>query len=241
MAWAKRPDPVDETTPKEDLCKKMEIYTSFFNESTEAFSTPMRMTYDDSYDYYPKMTYNGETDELRLYYLKNDSVTEINDSDDLLNNVQPEVCGAYLVYIPYRDHPNTGLRAWLTDYYGMSELPSTMTRDEYIALMKGQRIKDLSINIGGTTANINDPNISDYEIGNLTIVDATTDELQDIRERMLNAMYNHNLSEVTNLLRLWESKRMHYEIIVYIVDADGDVTTKDDTELLLKLSKYRTN
>jgi hypothetical protein len=240
LAWAKRPEPVDEDTSKEDLLKKMEIYTSFFN--LYAFGTPERMTYDDSYDNYPQITYSVDKNrdpEVHLYYLKNDNVTTIATPSDLLDNVQPEVNGAYLVYIPYGVTVMNPEYHWLKEYYYPVErpesLPEGMTYEQFIELMKGQRVKDLSIDVG--TISINDPNISDYACETLTLVDDNDiDELQELGKKLIEAKENHDLPAVGTYISQIDAMKKRYNIVAYVVDADRNVDTKNDTELYLKLT-----
>ena len=108
LAWASRPDTVDEDTPKADLLKKMEIWTAFFDCSTEQFESVTRITNDDSYDYYPQLVKEDISNKIYLYYLKNGEVTDINDGNDLITNVQTETNRAHLIYMLYDDPDGTG-------------------------------------------------------------------------------------------------------------------------------------
>lgn len=243
LAWAKRPEPVDENTPKADLFKKMEIYTAYYNIYKDEFNEPERMTYDDSYDYYPQLAYSSKNNgQVYLYYFKNDDVSEINTSEDLLNNIQPEVNGAYLVYM-INDDPDGAGKRWLIemkDYrpYEYIDIPfsSLEEREEYFKNMRGQRIKDLSIKIGGYTDNINDPNISDYVTETITFINASENDIEELYQRAKEAKESHDLSLLNDILNQIERKTKYYNVVAYIVDSDGDPTTKNDTDLFLKLS-----
>ena len=237
LAWVKRPDPVDENTPKSDLFKKMEIWTSFFDRSSEQFGTPVRMTNDDSYDFYPQLACDDDG-QVYLYYMKNDNVTDIEDSDDLLNNVQPEVSGAHLVYMLYSDPEDGGGARWLTDYYYDDELPNIMTDEEkqtYTTQMSGQRIKDLSINIDGNTSVINDPNIGDYAVARTSTIVANSEEFDLIGQRLEEYNENPSWDTFEQYYRLVTEHTKDLDVVAYVVDEDGNVDTKDDTDIYLKL------
>ena len=238
LAWAKRPDAVDENTPKADLLKKMEIYTAVFNHETEQFEEPIRMTMDDSYDYYPQLTRDSNTNQTYLYYLKNDNVGDVNNADDLLNNAQPEVNGAHLVYMLYGDANDGNGSRWLTDFYYDGELPSTASeaeKQEFKDRMRGQRIKDLSINISGNNGNVNDPNICDYVIDEASSLVASNEEWE-----AFNVMYqaykdNPSWETMYEPLMWFYGHTKYYNACVYVVDDDGNINTKNDTEVYLKL------
>ena len=238
LAWAKRPDPVDENTPKADLFKKMEIYTSFFDRNTEQFGTPVRMTNDDSYDFYPQIT-SDDNGKIYLYYLKNDNVSDIETSDDLLNNIQPEVSGAHLVYMVHDDPEDGNGARWLTDYYYDYEFPSTMTEEEkqaYITQMNGQRIKDLSINVGGSTPVINDPNIGDYTAESITTIVAMPQEYDHMGQLLEEYKANPSWSTYEPYFRFVLEHTKDLDVVAYVVDDDGNADTKDDTDIYLKLN-----
>ena len=236
LAWAKRPDPVDENTPKADLLKKMEIYTCYFNCETEQFEEPVRMTTDTSYDYYPQLYYHDK--QIRLYYLKNENVGNIETADDLLNNIQPEVNGAYLMYMLYDDPGDGGGRRWLRDYYYDYEFPSAMTeeqKEQFKNRWHGQRIQDLSIHIGGDTPDMDDPNIGDYSIQEISTIVASDDEFNIGMD--LYRQWNENPTSDT-FDAFWYWARQHtrkMNVCAYTVDEDGDVNTKNDTEIYLKV------
>ena len=238
LAWVKRPEKVDENTPTEDLLKKMEIYTSVYNSSEDKFETPMRMTNDDIYDYYPQLVYNQQTFELHLYYLKSEDVVKAEKPVEFINNIRPEVNRSYLMYMLYADPNDGGGKRWLTDVYFDSELPKNLVTEEekqaYITAMQGQRIQDLSIDIGGTTK-INDPNISDYTTESIrTMVFANQAEINYWNQK-LKAWQDGEIG----LEEAW-MLMMHYtkdlNVIAYVVDEDGNVETKDDTEIYLRLN-----
>ena len=239
LAWAKRPDPVDENTDKADLLKKMEIYTITYDCELEQFeSAPTRMTNDNSYDYYPRLSYNKTTGQTYLYYLKNDNVGEINNGEDLLNNIQPEINGAHLMYMLYDDVGDGNGARWLTDYYYDTEFSYSMTdaeKEAFINNWHGQRIKDLSINIGGNTRVNNDPNISDYVVEESSVLVATEDDWSVANDLYRELMNNRTTAAFNAVLR-WTTEHINeYNVCAYVVDDDGDVNTKDDTELYLKL------
>ena len=237
LAWTKRPEKVDENTPTEDLLKKMEIYTSVYNRSEEKFETPMRMTNDDMYDYYPQLVYNQQTFDLRLYYLKSDDVVKAEKPVEFINNIRPEVNRSYLMYMFYADPKDGDGKRWLTDVYYDSELPKNITTEEekqsYITAMRGQRIQDLSIDIGGTTK-INDPNISDYTTESIrTLVFANQDEINYWNEKLKEWQDGDIGLEEAWMLMMHYTKDLN--VIAYVVDEDGNVETKDDTEIYLRL------
>lgn len=238
LAWVKRPEKVDENTPKEDLLKKMEIYTSVYNSSEDKFETPMRMTNDDRYDYFPQLVYNQNTFDLHLYYLKTDDVGKIEKAEEFINNVRPEVNSSYLMYMLYADPKDGGGKRWLTDVYFDSELPKNLVTEEekqaYITAMQGQRIQDLSIDIGGTTK-INDPNICDYTTESIRMmVFANQDEINYWNQKLKEWEAGEIGLEEAWMLMLHYTKDLN--VIAYVVDEDGNVKTKDDTEIYLRLN-----
>ena len=245
LAWASRPDTVDEDTPKAELLKKMEIWTAFFDCSTEQFESVTRITNDDSYDYYPQLVKEDISNKIYLYYLKNGEVTDINDGNDLITNVQTETNRAHLMYMLYDDPDGTGYR-WLRDYYYDYELRPDITpeeKQEFINAWHGQRFVDMSINIGGDTPSIDNPNFSDYAITSSRIVVANDDEKAGLQQIYDN--YNAGIisqSEFFNQIMYYtfiHSKT--YNVVAYSVEEDGNVDTKNDTEIYVKVKSATTS
>ena len=246
LAWASRPDTVDEDEPQAaDLLKKMEIWTAFFDCATEQFESVTRITNDDSYDYYPQLVKDDTSNKIYLYYLKNGNVTDITDGDDLINNVQTEVNGAQLMYMLYDNPDGTGYR-WLRDYYYDYELRPDITpeeKQEFINTWHGQRFVDMSINIGGDTPSIDNPNFSDYAISSSRIIVANEDEKAELQE----IYENHNaglISDAEFFYQVMQYIYLHsktYNVVAYSVEEDGDVDTKNDTEIYVKVKSATTS
>ena len=249
VSWASRKTPVNNDTPKANLLKDMEIYSVFFDKETSTFRTITQITNDDYYDYYPKASYDVLSGKLELYYLKNENVGAINDTDDLLNEVQTEVNDSQLMYRVYDLDWDDGEFKWLTDYEDY-ELPSTLTpteRTAFINKYRGQRIKDLSINLGETINN--NPNISDYAVNFAAMVDTTDPAIQNmintIKEE-IEANYDpENPSNIPasaqalidDLTPRLIGHMKNYSVVSYVVDEDGDpVETTDDTDIFIKIA-----
>ena len=160
ITWASRPDPVDESTNKADLLRKMEIYTARFNvnpfdsagigfrdDDGDGNIDIERLTKDNSYDYSPNAVYYEELDGhdyVCVYYLKKDDVVDIDETDDvndgeeLLDQAQTEVNNSQLMYMIYGNPDGDTSAAdyddgkrWLRDYCFDYELvSSTMTPDQ---------------------------------------------------------------------------------------------------------------
>lgn len=249
VSWASRKTPVNDSTPKANLLKDMEIYSVFFDKASGTFKTIEQLTNDDYYDYYPKASYDVLSGRLELYYLKNENVDVINDTDDLLNEVQTEVNGSQLMYRVHDFDWNDGSFKWLTDYEDY-ELPSTLTpaeRTAFINKYRGQRIKDLSINLGETINN--NPNISDYAVNYAAMVDTTDPAIQNVIKNVraeIEANYDPenpgNIPASAQALIDDLGPRLighmnNYSIVSYVVDEDGDpVETTDDTDIFIKIA-----
>ena len=258
LSWNSRPNVLPDNFDKRVALNTMEIYTCFFDKATGQFVDEdgdgnvdiVRMTNDNLFDYYPKAEYDEEEDAVHLYYLKTATVSEINNGDDLLDNVQPEVNGAYLMYMTYADIGDGQGKRWLTDYYYDFELPNSLPAEErqaFINEWKGQRFKNLSTDIGG--GGINNPNISDYELSYAEMFDIAADEVADAYIELFNDMpdfeslpedeidaaiadFEQRLSDLNNY---YSSYRKKFNITSYVVDQDGDATTENDTDIYLKL------
>ena len=258
LSWNSRPNVLPDNFDKRVALNTMEIYTCFFDKATGQFVDEdgdgnvdiVRMTNDNLFDYYPKAEYDEEEDAVHLYYLKTATVSEINNGDDLLDNVQPEVNGAYLMYMTYADIGDGQGKRWLTDYYYDFELPNSLPaveRQAFINEWKGQRFKNLSTDVGG--GGINNPNISDYELSYAEMFDIATDEVADAYIELFNDMpdfeslpedeidaaiadFEQRLSDLNNY---YSSYRKKFNITSYVVDQDGDATTENDTDIYLKL------
>lgn len=239
LTWTSRPEVIDEQAEKKELLSNMEVYTVFFDKATGSFGNVERMTFDDAFDYYPKAQYDAAADMVHLYYLKKTNVTDINNGDDLLDNVQTETNDSYLMYMTYADIGDGQGKRWLTDYYYDYELPSSLTPDErqaFITQWRGQRFKNLSTHITGTDGTDN-PNISDYDVSYAKIFD-TTDimtEINDFRLAVENTDFNTQQSAIENFENNNSDKFKHWNVTAYVVEEDGDVNTKNDTELYVKL------
>ena len=244
VAWSSRPNTIARDFTYKDLLMNMEVYTTFFDKATGTFvdddgdgnADITRMTNDKYYDYYPKAIYDNEEDAIHLYYLKA-SVSEVNSAEELLDNVQPEVSGAYLMYMTYADIGDGRGKRWLTDYYYDFELPNTLPAEErqaFINEWKGQRFKNLSTDVG--SGGVNSPNINDYDLSYAEVFDATDvmDEINDIKE-----MVEHDdplaTQSIIDFAERNRDKYKKYNITCYVVEGDGNAETKDDTDLYLKL------
>ena len=245
LSWVSRPNALLDDVPRKELLKNMEIYTVFFDKSEGTFGTINRMTMDSDYDYYPKASYDEESNRIHLYYLKKQNVSDINSASDMLNQVQTEVNGAQLMYMLYAD-PNDGMgERWLTDYYYDYEMQhiDPTDREEYMNIWRGQRFKNLSIDIGGDTPQINNPNISDYVVSSAKIFDTSEiqDEVTALKEVVStvidvpakdNVIINNRINEFSNNNA---SKNKIYNTLAYVVEEDGNLDTRDDTEIYVKI------
>ena len=235
----------DDIATKSDLLKRMEIWTTFFDKTTETFSQVERMTTDEYFDYHPQASYDSINDIGLLYYLKNPNVGNLNTSNDILNEVQTEVNGAYLMYMVYADAGDGHGKRWLRDYYYDYELPYDFTPEQkinYINNFGGQRFKNLGINIG--TFPNNDPNISDYTTISARIMDVSqiTDQIDNIKEFIINNYPTASASHIPDVrTRIEEfnnnniNKIKIFNLLSYVVDNDGDPSTTNDTDLYLKM------
>ena len=252
LTWSSRPSAVTEDVEIKELLKNMEIYSVFFDKASGNFEyidadgdgendDVERMTIDDSYDYYPKAVYDEENDAIHLYYLKKQGITDINSSDDLLDNVQTEVNGSYLMYMTYADIGDGQGKRWLRDYYYDYELSSTITPAEkqaFINQWKGQRFKNLSTVIG--SSGMNQPYISDYELSDAWIFDTTEDIIAEMEaadrdfdsELISTESY---IERIDNIATSNIDRYKEYNITCYVVEQDGNTNTKEDTEIYLKL------
>ena len=246
LSWTSRPNAVSNDVAKKDLLSNMEVYTVFFDKATGSFGTVERMTTDTAYDYYPKASYDKVNDRIYLYYLKKQNVADIESADDLLNEVQTEVNGAFLMYMLYGDAEDGLGKRWLRDFYYDYEISNAETIEEkqaFINTWRGQRFKDLSINIGGDTPIINNPTIRDYVTSYAKIFDTSEiqNEINLVRSIVLPIMdvpasSNADInSRFAAFAAAHADKNKLYNIVSYVVESDGDINTKEDTEIYLKL------
>ncbi len=246
LSFASRPFEVGEDiATKSDLLKKMEIWVAFFDKTTETFSQVERITTDEYFDYHPQASYDPVNDIAVLYYLKNANVGNINTANDILNEVQTEVNGAYLMYMVYADAGDGQGKRWLRDYYYDFELPYGFTNEQkanYINNFGGQRFKNLGINMGGFPNN--DPNISDYATICARIMDVSeiTDQIDTIRQFIQDNYPNasaSNIPEVRTQIDAFNNSNVDkiktFNLLAYVVDNDGDPNTTDDTDLYFKV------
>ena len=245
LSWVSRPNALSDDVPRKELLKNMEIYTVFFDKTTGTFGTINRMTTDSDYDYYPKATYDEESHRIHLYYLKKQNVADINTGEEMLNEVQTEVNGAQLMYMLYAD-PGDGLgERWLLDYYYDYEIShiEPADRDDFINTWAGQRFKNLSINIGGNTPQINNPNISDYVVSSARIFDTTDVQttIAAIKAAVSGVTVDPASSvdtvneQITNFRNVNAHRNKIYNILAYVVEEDGNLNTKTDTDIYVKI------
>ena len=101
----------------------------------------------------------------------------------------------------------------------------------------------MSINIGGDTPSIDNPNFSDYTIASSRIVVANDDEKAGLQQIYDN--YNAGIisqSEFFNQIMYYlfiHSKT--YNVVAYSVEEDGNVDTKNDTEIYVKVKSATTS
>ena len=254
LAWCSRPVNLDENVEKKELLKNMEVYATFFDKGSLTFRNVERLTNDEAYDYNLKVTYESGYDRVYLAYIKKPEVGDINTKEDLLNTVQPEVNGSYIMYMLYEDPANydpatTSTAHWIRDYYYDSEMPnaSAMTEEDkraYIDTMKGQRFVVPQIDLGNGTI-INNPNFSDFAIENTDIYNYTvasmSEIIQNILGRTLDELNAMSITELDNLLNDHSMELLTaflpttYLVGLIVVDEDGNPKTKNDTELYLTL------
>ena len=246
VSWASRPNEVTNSiATMSDLLKYMEIWTTFFDKTTSTFTQVERMTTDRGYDYHPQASYDPVNDIVHLYYLKNTNIGNLHTVNDILNEVQTEVNGAYLMYMTYADAGDGQGKRWLRDFYYEHELPNGFTpeqRNNYINTFSGQRFKNLSIDIG-TLPNY-DPNISDYATMCARIMDVTpvNDQINNIRNFIRNNYPNASASHIQAVRDQIEDfnsantdKIKIFDLLAYIVDNDGNPSTTTDTDIYLKM------
>ena len=241
ISFASRPYEVnDNATPKE-LLENMEIWTVYFDKSTGEIKTDTfeRMTTDDSFDYMPKAVYDKSTDTVYLYYLKKSDITNINTTKELLKNIQTGANGSYLMYMMNSDSGDGQGKRWLRDFYYDYELPQDESkRAEFINTWKGQRFKDLSIRIGGTTPNVDDPNITDFSSAYTNIFDTSGLEMEidSIRQSVKTldspVAGQPNIEDFKNN---YQDRDKSYNLLAYVVDADGNISKPEDTDIYLKI------
>ncbi len=247
VAWSSRPNSLDEDVPKKELLQNMEIYARFFDIATMTFGEVERITNDDAYDYYPKAIFDSTKRSIYLYYLKKSEIGDINTSEDLLNAIQPEVNGSFLMYMLYEDPRNydistTSEARWVRDYYYDSEIGGNMAEQ-----LQGQRFAKTSIIDDGEE--INNPNISDYAVGTIETINITPEQLDWVFQIITGGITVEEFENFTDeeADAFWEEYGhaiaatlffdyiQTYDVKVLQVDEDGDPNTKDDTEMYLKL------
>ena len=246
ISWCSRYEPIQDDKNYKELLEKMEIYTVFFDKATGDFGDIERLTNDtNGYDYYPKAVYDKTNDIIYLYYLKDLDIDEITKAEEFLNAIQPEVNGAYLMYMIYGDPTNTGVKHWVKDFYYDYELKSGITEEqkqEFINTWKGQRFQNLSVNFGEGTDIINRPNINEFEVFFDNILDVTDDEIKSfIKSKGYDSGNIDDIpeSEIANIADEFTDqfayRNKNQKGVCYVVEKDGKLDTKEDTEIFLKL------
>lgn len=240
LSWSSREITIDPNDNYSELLKNMEIYAVFFNKETETFEEIEKITDDMSYDYHPMAACDRLTGQICLYYLKKQNITNVDDSNDLLNQVQTEVNGAYLMYMIYDDpvDASTGEYHWVRDYYYPGEIDPSLTPEqkaEFINTWKGQRFANLAIT--SVTPPINNPNISDYAVNFAYMHDVSNDDIENFLSA--HGMTRENVV-VDDALRAdfnaaFDDKLKLYLMVAYVVDKDGDVGTKNDSDVFLAI------
>lgn len=245
VSWSSRYQTIQDDKQYKELIEKMEIYTVFFDKATETFGEIERLTNDNGYDYCPKAVYDKANERVYLYYLKDLTIEEITNAEEFLDAVQTEVNGAYLMYMIYDDPTNTGTKHWVRDYYYDYELDSGMSEDEkeeFIRTWKGQRFQKLSIDIGGNTEIFNNPNICDFEVFFDNILDVTEADIENfVKSKGYPSGNIEDIpeSEIANIANEFNTqfadKNKNQKGVCYVIEKDGNLDTKDDTEIFLRL------
>ncbi len=250
ISWSSRPDEVSNNSIDKNLLSDMEIYTAFFDKTSEQFENFERLTNDNHYDYSPMASYDEKTGMIYLYYLKKMHVTDINTRADMINQILTEANGAYLMYMLYDTNPTTGNKEWLKQFYYDYEIASTgAAREAYIEEFKGQRFKNLSIaNIVGTTSEptpgSSNPNINEFVTSTVNMFDITEVDSADV-ESVKAAVESSGVPSASSIpeikTQMLEFKNNHsdkiknYNVVGYVVEKAGGDNTKDSTDIYLKI------
>ena len=243
LSWTSRYASVDPDSDKKELVTKMEVYATFFDKTTETFSPIERITNDEGYDYNPKAVYDPYTGITYLYYIKDLDLSDIDTLEEFFDELQTEGNGSYLMYMIYDDPVNApsgpiGTKHWVRDYYYDYEISSTLTPEEkqaFIDTWQGQRFQNLSIGGG-----VNNPAISDYALFCDEIYDVTGEEILDfIRSRGYESESDIPEDEIDNMSIECEyefrDRNKKYTGVAYVVEPDGNLETRSDTDIYLKL------
>ena len=250
ITWSSRPDVVSDNSIDKNLLSNMEIYSAFFNKSSEQFENFERLTEDNHYDYSPKASYDETTGMIYLYYLKKMHVTDIDTRADMINQILTEANGAYLMYMLYDTNPATGNKEWLKQFYYDYEIASTgAAREAYIQEFKGQRFKNLSIEeIVGTTSEptpgSSNPNINEFVTSTVNMFDITEVDSAAV-DSVKTAVDNSGVASASSIPAIKEQmvqfkndhsdKIKNYNVVGYVVEKAGGDNTKDSTDVYLKI------
>lgn len=243
VSWASRYEKVDSSSEKKEMLERMEIYATFFDKKTGTFGKVERITNDNNYDYCPKAVYDPYAGIVYLYYLKDLKTEDIITYEDFFNALQTESNGAFLMYMIYDDPEGapggaTGTKHWVRDYYYDYELSSSLTpeeKQEFIDMWKGQRFQDISIG-----AEANNPCIKDYTLICDDMYDVNNDDiLSFLRSKGYDSESEVPESEYEEISRefkeTFKNRNKIYKGIIYAAECDGNIDTKADTDIFIKL------
>lgn len=239
ITWSSRPSKIADKNDIKSYLQNMEIYGAFYNKSNGQIEEFERLTDDNYFDYYPKAIYDPDIGNVVVSYLKA-SVSEINNSSDFLNNIQTDVNGALTCYMYYdvTEHTHGDLipGGWMRDDYWPEEVPGTMPEAERKALcaaLKGQRfiaspIKDKYGNV------ITNPVISDYDVCYTKIMNISEENILEIKNKL--GITEATMSEIQeeNLRNELAPYYKTLGVYTFVADLDGQVSTKDDTEIYIQ-------
>lgn len=165
ISWVSAPDTSAETDI--DRLMDLEVYTAFFNKSTETVGTPTRLTDDIYYDARPIGVYDEETGSIALYYTKN--APEMGQDEEGQWHVSPNVSLVDVVnglsamtysQICYRLYESDGAGGgeWIETYY-----PNEYTEEQIAkVLTPGERYLDTEVTIETASGANTDPVVTDF-------------------------------------------------------------------------------
>lgn len=233
LTWVSRPENTELSTYR-DYLSKTEIYTVRINKKTGEFGEIERLTNDDYYDTNPNPVYNSKTGDVLVFYSKS-YVGEVDDADDLLNAVTPDLNNSEIAYMLY----DGASGEWVRDRFYDNEVAEGADTDKLLKEFDGQRFLSAPIEDFG----MNNPVISDVKAKTGYIFNSTVEELiqymKDNGYDVEGEIKEEDEEEIMLLMLAFVLVHCkEYAVLSYTVDADKNLSTDADREIFVQLYDF---